>query len=72
MGPTVLEPILAILIVDVPLLFIRQYLVSCIEFLELLLVATSVWVVLQSQLSECLSDLIIRGFLVNAEQLVVL
>ena len=71
-GAALLEALLTVGIVNVTLLFVSEDLVGLLELLELLGVATTVRMVLQSQLLEGLVDILHCGFLVDAEQVVVL
>jgi hypothetical protein len=59
------KALLAVLIVELALLGVRENFVSRVELLELLLVATSVRVVLQSQLPESILDIVRRGIIVQ-------
>lgn len=54
---------LTVLVVDGSLLFVSQNLVGTLELLELLGIATTIWMVLKSSLSESFLNLVLGGIL---------
>lgn len=64
------QAFLTILVVDVALLCVSENFVSFLQLLELLLVTTTVWMVFQSEFSECFLDLVGTGSLFDSEDLV--
>jgi hypothetical protein len=67
-----LKAVLSVLVVDISLLCVRESFMSLVNFLELLLVTTSVGMVLQSSLLESLFDLVHSRSFFNTKQVVIL
>lgn len=65
-----LKAVFTVLIVEVTLLLVSQTLVGSLNFLKLLLIAATVWVLLQSLLPVSFLDFIVGSILLDIKQLV--
>ena len=66
-----LETFFTVFVVYISLFLVGKDFVCLLEFLELLFVATAVWMLFESKLPESFSDLIISRSLLNTKLLVI-
>lgn len=69
--PSILDSLLAVLIVELPLLGVQQSIVGFLELLELMWIASLIGMLLERTLTEGLLDLLGSGILGHFQQLVV-